>query len=115
LTYSITKSALATALVVGLPTISSIVVSPIIGVLADGMNRKRLLVYLSIVQGIVISIFAVLVFMGQISIWYIYILVFINGVFANARSPLRMSIVPNLVPKNFVLNALSLQYVFCYQ
>ena len=111
LTYSITQSALATALVVGLPTISSVVVSPVIGVLADGMNRKRLLVYISVVQGVVISIFAVLVLMGQISIWYIYVLVFINGVFANARSPLRMSIVPNLVPKNFVLNALSLQYI----
>ena len=94
LTYSITQSAFATALVVGLPTISSIVISPIIGVLADGMSRKRLLIYISLVQGVVISIF-----------------VFINGVFANARSPLRMSIIPNLVPRNFVLNALSLQTV----
>jgi len=111
LTYSITQSAFATALVVGLPTISSIVISPIIGVLADGMSRKRLLIYISLVQGVVISIFAVLVFIGQISIWYIYLLVFINGVFANARSPLRMSIIPNLVPRNFVLNALSLQTV----
>ena len=69
LTYSITQSAFATALVVGLPTISSIVISPIIGVLADGMSRKRLLIYISLVQGVVISIFAVLVFIGQISIW----------------------------------------------
>ena len=111
LMYTLTESALATTLVVGLPTISSLLIAPAVGVLADGMNRKQLLVYISLAQGVVIGIFAVLVFMDQISVWYIYLLVFINGIFANARGPVRMSFLPNLVPKNLVLNAISLEVV----
>ena len=98
--------------IVGLTTFAAMaplfLVPPFIGVLADKLDRRNLLAYtlaIDIMQSLVLSILALT---GSIQVWHLVMLAAVNGVARAAQMPSVGALLPNLVPKERLLNALSL-------
>ena len=83
-------------------------VPPIIGVLADRMDRRDLLAWtylLNLAQNLLMAFLAL---GGVIEVWHIIALSFVNGVARAAQMPTSQALSANLVPRSALLNALSL-------
>ena len=109
--YLLTKSALALGLV-GLFRGAPIIVCSLVGgVVADAVNRKRLMIATQSVMLTTAALLAVATIMGLKSVWPIYIL----SAFASAATafdiPARQSLMPSLVPAADFPNAVSLGLV----
>lgn len=106
--YLLTKSALALGLV-GLFRGAPIIICSLMGgVVADAVNRKRLMIATQSVMLATAGLLAVVTIAGLKTVWPIYIL----SIFASAATafdiPARQSLMPSLVPAADFPNAVSL-------
>lgn len=68
-----TGSATKFASILSIALIPQLIFGPIAGVFVDRFNRKKILVILDLISGVVVSIFAVIYFItGELPIGYIY-------------------------------------------
>lgn len=77
------------------------------GVLADTLNRKRLIVIthtLNIVPGLTL---ALLTMTGAVQVWHVNVLVVLAGALQVLGGPARQAIFPSLVPPSHLLNAVT--------
>ncbi len=100
------------SLMVGVATflamIPRVVVTPFAGLLADRMNRRTLMALaqgLNLIQVMVLSILALT---GVIEVWHLMVLSLVNGVARSIQMPAGSALVPNLVPRDQLLNAIAL-------
>jgi MFS family permease len=106
--YDLTHSPLhlgLTGLARGLPTF---VLSLVGGVFADRVDRRLLIFGSQAVNGLGAMALAALTFSGLIDVWHIYAIMLLNGSLAALSSPARSALIPNLVPRNHLLNAIAL-------
>jgi MFS family permease len=78
------------------------------GVLADSMNRKKLIVIthsLNMLPGMALWY---LTNSGQIQVWHVYALSVLGGALQTLGAPARQAIVPSLIPQSHLLNAVTL-------
>ena len=78
------------------------------GVIADRHDRRRLLTGSQYVQMFSAFTLAVLVFTGHINVWYIFALSFISGCGQAFGGPAYQSMIPSLVPRRDLPNAIAL-------
>jgi MFS family permease len=109
--YLLTKSAFALGLV-GLFRGAPIIVCSLIGgVVADAVNRKRLMIATQSVMLVTAGLLAVATIAGLKSVWPIYILSAIASAAIAFDIPARQSLMPSLVPPADFPNAVSLGIV----
>ncbi len=98
--------------IVGSCRYAVMILFPIIGgVAADRMDRRRLLI-ISLLGSAFLSVcLAVLVFTDLVAISHLIIISLLGGVAMSFNHPARQSIVPNLVKKEHLLNAISLDTI----
>ncbi len=82
-------------------------IQPIAGVLVDRWDRRMTLLICDIARGILVLLIP-LVFIFWKTLVPIYILVFLVFCFSRFYQPAKMSIIPDLVPKDYLLTANSL-------
>jgi MFS family permease len=81
------------------------------GVAADVFDRRKLMLITQLGGTIVASILAVLAFMGITVVWPIYVLAAIGAAAGAFDAPARQALVPALVPREDLANAISLNTV----
>jgi len=94
---------------VGLVRILPIVgFSLISGVVADALDRRRLMLITQTAMAVFAGVLALLTFRGLHTLWPIYLLSALGSAAAAFDSPARQSLIPNLVPREHLPNAISL-------
>lgn len=81
------------------------------GVVADRSNRRHLLLVSQCVQMTAAFTLAVLVFTGRAEIWHILSLSFLTGIAQAFGGPAYQSLVPSLIPKEHLPNAIALNSI----
>ncbi len=97
---------------VGIITFASmipyLVASPIGGLLADTFDRRSLAQATFVASTAVSLVLAVLAVTGVIELWHVAVLVFLSGCFRTVQEPTIAALVPNQVPREDLLNAITL-------
>lgn len=109
LVYKLTSSAWLLGIVGFTSQIPSFIVMPFAGVLVDRFNRLQVLLAAQILSMLQSFTLAFLTLTGQINIWHIIILSFLQGIFSSFDAPARQAILPELVEqKDAFANAIAL-------
>ena len=98
----------AVGLVKVLPIIGFSFVS---GVLADATDRRRLMLVTQCGMGLAAAALAVLAFGNHRSLWPIYALAAIGSAFGSFDGPARQALIPSLVPRELLPNAIALNTI----
>jgi MFS family permease len=97
---------------VGLVRVMPIVFfSMVSGVVADAWNRRRLMVFTQTASALVACALAYLTFHGLSSVWPIYVLASLGAAAGAFDLPARAALVPMLVPREHLPNAISLNTI----
>lgn len=81
------------------------------GLIADRVDRRRLLIFSAIAAILCSAVLAATTEFGNPSIWLIYAMVAVGAVAGAFDMPARQALLPNLVPKEQLSNALSLNII----
>lgn len=84
------------------------VFSPLGGVIADRVDRRKLLILTQILQAVQTGVFAFLVFAGWIQFWHIALLVIFLAIVNSVNSTATQVLVCSTVPQETVVSALAL-------
>jgi len=97
---------------VGLVRIIPIVVfSMISGVVADALDRRKLMLITQSAMTLVALALSAITFGGLSVVWPIYLLAALSSAAGSFDSPARQSLIPNLVPREHLPNAISLNTI----
>ncbi|MBI4312792.1 MAG: MFS transporter [Chloroflexi bacterium] len=108
LVYEMTGSALLTGLVSGLRAVPFLFVGPLAGVLADRLNRKYFLIATEVFLSALGLGFAILLTTDYLQVWHILAFSILSGLGWSITNPLRNVMVPNVVPRHALMNAVAL-------
>jgi MFS family permease len=97
---------------VGLVKVAPIIFFSIVsGVVADAWNRRRLMLFTQTGSAIVAGGLALLAYSGSTRIWPIYALAALSAAVSTFDLPARQALVPMLVPREHLPNAISLNTI----
>lgn len=108
LVYDLTGSAVLLGLLNGLRALPFLIASPIAGVFADRMDRRRLILVCEVFLAALTLLMAILVASGMVAIWHLFAFTVLTGIAWAFVDPIRQSLVPVLVPKADLMNAVAL-------
>lgn len=108
LTYQITGSAFLLGAVNGFRSLPMLLLGPFGGVAADRLDRKRLMLFTQLFLMAVTAGFATVVITGHAHVWNIIVFTLLTGVAWAFNMPVRQSVVPHLVPREDLANAIAL-------
>ena len=109
LAYQVTESAFWTTLALSLDALPILLVGPVGGLLADNFDRKRLLAIIHSYQAVLTAAFAGVVLTGNLEAWHIFAFIFFMGLAWVVTDPTHMSLIPNMVPREKLINAFALK------
>ena len=108
LVYDLTSSSVLLGVLNGLRALPFLIASPIAGVFADRMDRRRLILACECFLAILTVLMGVLVASGTLAVWHLFTFTVLTGVAWAFVDPIRQSLVPVLVPKRDLMNAVAL-------
>jgi MFS transporter, DHA1 family, staphyloferrin A biosynthesis exporter len=108
LVLEISNSPLSLGLVNLCRAIPIILLVPLGGVAADHWARRKILMVTQSMAMLLAFILGVLITTNVINIWEIYVIAALRGAVMSFNMPARQSLIPNLVPKNDLPNAIAL-------
>jgi MFS family permease len=111
LIYDLTGSALAVGLTGLFLSVPFVVMSLYAGTVADRVDRKKVLIWISIGDLAIVLTLGMLVATGAIQVWQIYLGAVGNALLGAFESPARSSLLPHLVPRADLMTAISLNSV----
>jgi MFS family permease len=111
LVLSLTGSATALGVIVALQTLPVLLLAPYGGVIADRVDKRRLMIGLQIAMGLQALILGVLTITGEVRIWEVGALAVVLGLNNAFENPARQSFVLEMVGAETLRNAVSLNAV----
>ncbi len=78
------------------------------GIIADRVDRRRVIMLGQTVSSLLALALAVLTVTGLIQVWHIYATTLLSGLVMALATPARTAVIPNLVPRHHLLNAVAL-------
>jgi MFS family permease len=108
LLYDLTGNSMLLGALNGLRALPFLVTGPMAGVAADRMDRRKLLLQTQWVLIITAVLMGILVASPFLHVWHIFVFTLITGVAWTITEPVRMSMIPAVVPKEDIANAVAL-------
>ena len=109
--FHLTHSSTTLGVVIALQTLPVLVLGPYGGVIADRVNKRHLMVVLQSVMGVQALVLGLLTVTGAVKVWEIGVLAVILGLNNAFENPARQSFMMELVGKEHLRNAVSLNSV----
>ncbi|MFA9431933.1 MFS transporter [Egicoccus sp. AB-alg2] len=106
--YDLTRSTALVSVVGVVQGLALVTLSPLGGVIADRVDRRRLLQgtqFLSLVASLTLGLLSVA---GAVEAWHIYITVLVNTAASTFDSPTRTALIPALVPREQLAQAFAI-------
>ncbi len=111
LVLQLTGSATALGVVIALQTLPTLVLGPYAGVVADRLDKRRLMIGLQSGMGVFALLLGLLTITDVVTLWQVYLLAFLLGVINCFENPARQSFVLEMVGPTDLRNAVSLNSV----
>jgi predicted MFS family arabinose efflux permease len=111
ITYEITGSAMALGILGLCSTLPRLILGALSGVLVDRYDRKLLLILVNFVSAVPIAIFLAIYIFGTLAFWHLLVLEILSGAIRAINPSAAQSILAELVPREDVMNAVSLYTV----
>jgi MFS transporter, DHA1 family, staphyloferrin A biosynthesis exporter len=108
LVFDMTGSALHLGTINGLRMLPFLFTSLFAGVLADRLDRRRLMMGTQFYLVLITLLMAVLLLSGRAALWHLYVFTFVSGLGWSFTMPVRSALVPVLVPRADLMNAIAL-------
>lgn len=109
--YLLTHSAIALGLIGLVQAVPRLLFSLVGGVFADVFDRRKLLLFIEATMASMSAILALCTFFNVINMYIIYGVVLISACVSAFEFPTRQAIIPTLVPRRQLVNAVSLSMV----
>src|SRR5438045_4380474 len=106
--YELTGSALQLGLIGLARGVPIVVLSLMGGVVADRVDRRIFIIVTQVIAGTLSLTLAVLTATHLIAVWHIYLVSFLGAAFTATNAPARSAMIPSLVPRHHLLNAIAL-------
>ena len=110
LTLELTDSPLMVGIVAG-SKMAGYIAAPFMGVVADRMDRRLLLIIAAVVNLAVTAIMLLLFVSGWLELWHVITLAVVSSLTWALDNPTRQALVPDLVEKEDLTNAIALNAV----
>ena len=78
------------------------------GVFADRFDRVRLIQWGQLANGVLILILAALTIAEVVALWHLFAITFLNAGFSALTQPARTALIPSLIPRGQLVNAVAL-------
>ena len=108
LVYDLTGNSMMLGVLNGLRALPFLITGPMAGVAADRMDRKHLLLRTQWVLIITAIVMGLLVASKWLQVWHIFLFTLVTGVAWSFTEPVRQSMIPSVVPKQELANAIAL-------
>lgn len=111
LVFTLSDNPAVVGAVLAVQSLPVLLIGPYGGVIADRMNRRRLMVVLQSVMGLLAAALGTLVLTHVVSLWHVFILAALLGIAEALENPPRQAFVFELVGRTHVPNAVALNSV----
>lgn len=111
LVYQLTGRAEELGLVNLVRAVALISLSFLGGTIADRVDKRKLLMFTQTAFAFFAALLGVLIQMGQIQVWHVIAVSFINSVLLALDQPARQAMLPYLVPREHLMNAVALNSI----
>ncbi len=111
LVLRLTGSGTALGLATAARFLPMFIAGPLGGLMADRLNKRRVLYVTQTLQGLLAAVFAILIATGTIEMWMVYLLALALGSVNVFDNPARQSFIAELVPPQELSNAVTLNSV----
>lgn len=108
LVWELSGSAMMVGITAGLRSLPFIFMGPLGGVVADRVDRRRLLMTVQIVMAAVAVLFAVVVALDWVRVWHAMLFSFVMGCGFAMNMPVRQALIANTIPREELGNAIAL-------
>ena len=102
------QSARDLGIVTALQFLPTLFLSTWAGLLADRFSKRMLLAYTNLGAGLTSGLLGWLILSGQVQLWHVYVLAFVLGIFTAIDAPIRQSFNSEIVGRDDLPSAISL-------
>ncbi len=106
-----TGSAAALATVAIASALPNVIIGPIAGALIDRADRRKLMITMNLINGLIIGTAATLLLMGKLTLWEVYLFALLRATATIFHQPALQASIPNLVTAEQLTRANSLYQV----
>ncbi|WP_127784441.1 MFS transporter [Rhodococcus sp. X156] len=111
LVLELTGSGTALGTVVALQTLPILLLGPYGGVIADRVDKRRLMIGLQSMMGVLALVLGLLIYTDTVQLWQVYVLAALLGLNNTFENPARQAFVLEMVGPEHLRNAISLNSV----
>jgi MFS family permease len=111
LLYDLTGSSILLGLLNGARAIPFLIAGPIAGVVADRVDRRNLLLQAEQFLFAITFVMGGLAATGSVAPWHLFVFTLATGIAWSFTDPVRQSLIPNVVPKEDLINAVALNSI----
>lgn len=107
LAWSVTGSAFWTGLIAALHFAPAVLLGPVFGVMADRVDLRRTAMAINLMMAGTSFFLMALSFNGTVNLAWMVLIATCNGILGSAMTPVRMALVPVIVPRAFMSRAVT--------